>query len=153
MSSLSSFADRFAKPPRQPQMKRPVHLHLTASVIKVFAAFPLLSSSTVIAAVPTTRQAPGRDCAGGAGAHGRRARRTAFAYEVGGVEETVRRGAYVEDRGKEDNHESSRCLHGLHDGASTASVLTGTSPRCSFVGARASRASGSARRKKVCKGQ
>ena len=57
MSSLSSFADRFAKPPRQPQMKRPVHFHLTASVINIFAAFPLLSSWTVIAAVPTTRQA------------------------------------------------------------------------------------------------
>ena len=27
---------------------------------------------------------------------------------MGGVEETVRRDAYVEDRGEEDNHESSR---------------------------------------------
>ena len=39
------------------------------------------------------------------GAHGRR---TAFAYELGGVEETTRRDAYVEDCGEEDNHESSR---------------------------------------------
>ena len=30
---------------------------LTASVINIFAAFPLLSKSRVVAAVPTTRQA------------------------------------------------------------------------------------------------